>query len=266
MVQQGDFTVELVEANSKTPFKEHYKNAKVYVEVEPEAEYFINIKKTGKERRHVSVVKFVVDDTPLDYKLCYQQRELTSSPNYRGLRSVGNGMRTHTALKFEKPCLVGPKEDGRSGSSLMGKVEIKIHEGILRGKKTTRDHMKQAISSEVDSALLHHGNGKKVLRSTEGSETLSKPVSSKSFRSYKRGKEVETITLYYCAAVGLIQAGVLPKPDLYEHHRMVEKFVSTGRGQSRQCQANSIDISSSSSSAQDESKDKPSLKRKFGEN
>ena len=29
-----------------------------------------------------------------------------------------------------------------------------------------------------------------------------------------------TVTLNYCAALGLMEVGVLPKPDMWEYHRM----------------------------------------------
>jgi hypothetical protein len=49
MVRQGDFIVEIVEAESKTPFKEHTRKSDgtVFVEVEPDIEYFVHIKKVG---------------------------------------------------------------------------------------------------------------------------------------------------------------------------------------------------------------------------
>lgn len=35
-----------------------------------------------------------------------------------------------------------------------------------------------------------------------------------------KGQHLYTITLNYCSTLGLIEAGVLPKPGLWQHHRM----------------------------------------------
>jgi hypothetical protein len=43
MVQVGDFSVHLVDAETKTPFKEHVKDGKTYAEVEPDIDYFIAV-------------------------------------------------------------------------------------------------------------------------------------------------------------------------------------------------------------------------------
>jgi hypothetical protein len=50
MVRQGDFIVEIVEAESKTRFKEEHtrkSDGTVFVEVEPKIEYFVHIKRVG---------------------------------------------------------------------------------------------------------------------------------------------------------------------------------------------------------------------------
>ena len=41
MVQEGRFTVELVSADTKAAFQEHAKGHETFVEVEPEAGYFV---------------------------------------------------------------------------------------------------------------------------------------------------------------------------------------------------------------------------------
>lgn len=43
MVKVGDFTVELVAADSKVPFAEHTApNGQIYAEVEPDLDYYIH--------------------------------------------------------------------------------------------------------------------------------------------------------------------------------------------------------------------------------
>ena len=49
MVRQGDFEISIVLADTKIPFKEHTKDGKVYVEVEPDEDYFISMKPVGND-------------------------------------------------------------------------------------------------------------------------------------------------------------------------------------------------------------------------
>jgi hypothetical protein len=39
--------------------------------------------------------------------------------------------------------------------------------------------------------------------------------------SFKRGELLHSVTLKYCTVVGLIQAGLLPKPPLWEFQRLL---------------------------------------------
>jgi hypothetical protein len=41
MVQSGDFTIHLVNAETKEPLKEHEHSGQTYVEAEPDLDYFI---------------------------------------------------------------------------------------------------------------------------------------------------------------------------------------------------------------------------------
>eukprot|EP00957_Ditylum_brightwellii_P023484 1772066-Ditylum_brightwellii.AAC.1 len=50
-------------------------------------------------------------------------------------------------------------------------------------------------------------------------------------KDYEKGEIMEEFGLFYCTTVGLIYAGVLPKPPLWDHARMLKPFdpkTSTG--------------------------------------
>ena len=233
MVQQGDFKIEIVEAQSKIPFKEHHKDGKIFVEVEPEIEYYISTQKITSTSHHRTRLEIYIDGQKLDYHVDYKPLEIGTAPTYRGLRSVANGFRTYTALKFEKPRSTYNGGTRVMPGQLMGKIELIIYENIPTGgtRVSTAHQAKKTIGSGIDSELAQGSKRKKVLRSTEGTANFSgKHNSTAHKRSYKKGRLVDTITLNYCAAVGLIVAGVLPKPtDIYEHHRMVQKFTRVRR-------------------------------------
>jgi hypothetical protein len=69
---------------------------------------------------------------------------------------------------------------------------------------------------------------KKNLRSGEGHTVESHASdSNRLYLRYHTGAHLYTITLYYCATPGLIAVGVLPKPPLWDYHRMVKPANTT---------------------------------------
>ena len=83
MVKQGDFEIELVHADSKVPFKEHEKDGKVYVEVEPDAEYYISVKRIGRNHDGSLMVQYLVDDQDLGYHTTFHK--IDEEPDYSGV-------------------------------------------------------------------------------------------------------------------------------------------------------------------------------------
>jgi len=96
MVKQGDFTVELVNATTKQPFKEHTSsNGETYVEVEPGVEYFIHVDNQSDES-----VKWDVYVDKQD--LTYYQQTAANCECYCGIKKVRNGKPFYKALMFSK--------------------------------------------------------------------------------------------------------------------------------------------------------------------
>jgi hypothetical protein len=82
--------IELVYADTKLPFKEHTKDEKIYVEVEPDVEYFISIQQTGTGRAAHTLLKFIVDEQDLGYN-CVTMNHM-DQPVYRGVWNRVNGV------------------------------------------------------------------------------------------------------------------------------------------------------------------------------
>jgi hypothetical protein len=221
MVQAGCFKVSLVSADDKkTKFQEHSKDGKTFVEVEPDAEYFISIAKPKpylKGDAQTLLAWISVDDKPLGYSLSFRSNYQSDEPSIRGIYSLVNGESTHKALVFTKPKV---SQDGTANRGLlMGKVEVKIYEGVFAGLSQRTNFSSSFSASSVD--LNQSGlSKKKSLRSGEGTTSFSEKQPVASQHSYHKGKLIDTITLNYCAALGLIEVGVLPQPDLWTHHRM----------------------------------------------
>jgi hypothetical protein len=82
--------IELVYADTKMTFKEHTKDGKIYVEVEPDVEYFISMQQIGASQRGVTVSKIFVDEQDLGYLRYYTKRMVR--PAYQGVWNKANGV------------------------------------------------------------------------------------------------------------------------------------------------------------------------------
>lgn len=61
---------------------------------------------------------------------------------------------------------------------------------------------------------------KKGVKSDKGTRFEVKKKSRRS-KSYRSGRLLETVTLRYCSILGLVKAGILPKPPVWDYHRMI---------------------------------------------
>ena len=206
MVKVGDFTVQLVAADTKKPFKEHTApDGQVYAEVEPDMDYYIAI------RSDVGgiMMTFHVDGVDLGYKTHFSDPD-GGNAHYRGSWERRNGKETIAALHFNKT----RQEIGAQSNMLTGKVEVKIY---TRGEACyEQPHDFASASLTADSTL----GGKKCIKSTTSGSTSfdSTPAgqtASSTIVNYKYGAHLQTITLNYCTAFGLIYHKILaPPPDL----------------------------------------------------
>jgi hypothetical protein len=218
MVQRGNFKIELVYADTKIPFKEHTKDGKIYVEVEPDVEYFISIQQLGTiSSRGTTVATFVVDGKELGYS--HKSSKCRNRPSYKGIWSREQGLQNTKALKFTRPRV---SQDGTNVNRnlLMGKVEIKMHTGIAKGYKRQHEDFTSTFTATAVGLEQSGLAKKKSLRSGEGDIEITKNVSRERYVSYRRGQLLDIITLNYCATPGLMEVGVLEKPDAWTHHRM----------------------------------------------
>ena len=69
MVVYRGFSVQLVDAETKEPFKEFSKDNKHYAEVEPGAEYFIRLQRVAGGTSSIVRSSFTVDGVDLGYHL-----------------------------------------------------------------------------------------------------------------------------------------------------------------------------------------------------
>eukprot|EP00977_Amphora_coffeiformis_P009552 scaffold2204_cov166-Amphora_coffeaeformis.AAC.12 len=206
MVQQGDFVVQLVEANTKTPFKEHLHDGKTFVEVEPGEEYFIAIQKPTSTRFSGTLVeKYYVDGQDLRCYTSYNAREKLDKFHYRGCweKEANDLTSTITALRFVTPSIRAPASSA-AADKVVGKVEVKLFQGINPRSVSVVSFEPVKITPEVSGTV---DKSQKSVRSTNGK---CKEASGVGTTRYDCGPLLSTIALQYCTTPGLIGMGVIP--------------------------------------------------------
>jgi hypothetical protein len=207
MVKQGRFTVELVSADSKVKFQQHTKDGKTYVEVEPEAEYFVRV---AAEPAPLVRGRIDVDGKSLGYKFGISTRVKDKEKGLRGLYS--------TALMFAKAKVVNHSTNDEPQDApapfWTGNEQVQIVEEFDTGK--THTSSRKASQNKWDGGEDNVGfvigqtdPKKKGIMTTKGNFVSESTKYTGVHRKYKKGRLLETIQLNYCSTVGLIVAGVL---------------------------------------------------------
>jgi hypothetical protein len=228
MVIVNDFEFQLVSAKDKIPFKEYTKDGKTYVEVEPDAEYFLSVKKVTHKASKVKC-EYRVDGKDLQSTKTYFRPKRRA--HFVGNHSRSEGIKHKNALKFVRASFKNTNDKSRSTMAGMGKVELVVHNAIFDGQRKRRDPKASYPTFTAPTIRINdeaYITMKKDLRSGEGHHVESKPYDKNTVRKcYKKGDHLYTITLHYCATPGLIAVGVLPKPPLWDYHRILEPSKNT---------------------------------------
>ena len=222
MPTKGNFSVELVDANTKVAFKEFpgSNGVDAYVEVEPNLEYFVQDKSDYPKGYILAEIQ--VDGVHLGY-ICSNLEEGKIykfgvwSYNAITSQSVNTALQVHKAVSHS--ALVH-SEDVTETKSDVGMVEVLLYEDIqLEGNNQMEDVVLKfaGTSPVIDS---QHHTYTKHLKSLSG-EKQEFDHDNGIRRNYKRGNKLDSIKVRYCSTVGLIENGVLPKPPLWEWHRML---------------------------------------------
>ena len=235
MVKEGIYKVELVNAVTNQAFQEHVgPDGNVYAEVEPDTDYFVRVSVEGSADNPVCFT-FVVDGQLMDY----------SAGNKNGVVRGGrfgdfareNGTDTRRALRFQKIKAThqsSRKKDGVLDEKGFGSVEVHFWE-LLRPFSDDRPPPELTVQSrwthgntDLITAMMSETKIKddKILMTGLGNTTLT--YESFSLLHWRRGKHIGCLKIRYCTTVGLILAGILPKPPGWEwrHHAEPGKAYS----------------------------------------
>ena len=231
MPTKGKFSVELINAATKEAFLEFDAKGKgkrgvdAYVEVEPNAEYFLRMK--NNYSRFKVELSFKVDGVDLNYTHSLNPGETHDCGLYS--YDEAEATSTHTSLKFDKifrqreqqQCSnPDPEEDNEKQytwfSSDIGTVEVTFYREISsKGsyKMNTTKPISFVENPQNEDDQLN--NSRKRVKSNSGKKLKSSHDDGMRDKS-KRGRKLETIKVRYCSTVGLIENGVLPEPPNWE--------------------------------------------------
>jgi hypothetical protein len=202
----GALSVQLVNAETKEPFEEHIlPNGSRYTEVEPNAEYWIRIVANLQQNEHGEcVVK--VDKEDLGYSTFVSGKE----EHFLGIWNRDKTTETNQALKVVELRVESNKP------FCTGSIKVHFYQALASGIELSSC---KRVTSRWEGGFLPtlFAQDKKTVKSSPGAKTTTKPVSPPTERTkFVRGKLLESITLRYCTALGLIYAGVLPKPAQWD--------------------------------------------------
>ena len=199
MVVNREFSVQLVDAITKQPFKEHRHDGKVYVEVEPGSEYYIQVKVDNTFKGGKVYAEFFVDGKDLDYHATLSAGE---SPRLHGLYSYSKGTSTKKSLKFEQPNFLTDAGKHNPTRALIGKVTVVFSKAIYKGTRPKSNVTPPRLAPEAVTKGCEKGLEKKVVQSSQGSRVKSWKAPTKT-HCYARGNYLAGVTLQYCTALGL---------------------------------------------------------------
>lgn len=176
--------VELVEAESKRPFKKHKgPDDNTYVEVEPEAEYFIKVIISMPEKKTICDAKVTlrVDGESLGYKLNLSNFTKVAKNGtakymyYAGYYFRKNGVESLTSLKFGAPSTRNLSDEqpktGKVAVSLLvrNKPVPKNRQKLQSNKPVSKNRQNQQSSpSDFETKL----NGKPIFSSEKAVQTV----------------------------------------------------------------------------------------------
>ena len=227
MPTKTDYALHIIEATTQQPFKEHPGKDEIdaFVEVEPGLEYYIKIENYSETK--VIIVHYEVDGKDLE-------NSSTIDPENHSMQGFWSydkeSQRSKsTALKFSK--LVSQPQRTHSHTQCcnenkatdVGIIKITIYEKIFQDGYHYMEPLESNFDDHNDTTTNRskfQDKTNKFLCSQVGTNENDFVEDDGKRRNYIYGKQLEIIQVKYCTALGLIFGGVLPKPPLWDFHKM----------------------------------------------
>ena len=220
MPSKGPYTVEIIDAKTGLPFKEHpgRNGMDGYIEAEPGLDYFIRFQNNSTL---VTLWEKKVDGIKSNYNYPMQPGESYND----GLWSYNSRTRTSTneALSFQilavNPRTMQDKDSDRNNK--VGVIEIDIYENIYTDGYYHMNDLKNNFEGTSKVNATHAQEMKKFLKSETGS-VKSDEVDLGKRRNYRFGTKLQSFKIKYCSTLGLIVDGVLPKSPTWDYFKMIK--------------------------------------------
>ena len=196
------FEVEVVNAETKKSFKKHIaSDGRTYIEVEPDAQYFIELKVVSTKK---VVAHVVVDGVSTGYL-----NLLSNLEAYFGQFQDKDGELTTTAFKFKK--IIGSVS---AVTPFIGKIEVVFHSAKILEERVPPERL--SGNSQLKDPELTEDVMEKSVYTTKG-DVLVNRVQEPNYltRFFSKGEVLHKKELYYCTAFGLIAVGILPPPPVF---------------------------------------------------
>jgi hypothetical protein len=221
MVKIGRLTLELVAADTKIAFKEHTKDGKTYVEVEPDVEYFIRVgAEAGPE---VVKVRLYVDGKNLGYWGKLEAKKKNVSRTF-GLWSYDGSRSSERALIFAKAKVFNRSNSDQEAPFWTGKVEAIFWSCVDTGETYIESACKNKWETgDIGVVIGQSDPALKGVMTQEGNLEKSHKDSGKRRRT-TRLNQLPTVTLHYCSAAGLMAAGVFGPVDRMVMARRLNEY------------------------------------------
>jgi hypothetical protein len=190
MVVVHGFDVQLVDAFTNNPFPLHEGlDGKFYVEVEPDAEYFVVARKVQTTATKVVLVEHMVDGKEIPGSAIFQYLEALGAERKLGIRQFhADGTSSNRSFRFMKPP-INPSLAKSSAAAVtsMGDAEVRFFEGSALVHSTPISNIAAAAASPkfMLSSISHAEamDKKKAIRSGEGTNTSDRLPSASSQKS-----------------------------------------------------------------------------------
>jgi hypothetical protein len=214
MVRVGSFTVELVNAETDELFLEHHHASQHYAEIEPNAQYWVRVH-NHLPKDQMCICEMEVDGKELEPCFCLRGGEVSDN----GARNLVDMVDAKRALQVKKT-IENSTQDAAIGFWI-GSVKVKFYSATKMHERWQNKCENPQSTWQRGEAPKACSNGQKAVVSSIG--TIEKTICATPgiYTTYSRGEWLQTIELHYCTAVGLIYVEVLPKPPLWDYHRML---------------------------------------------
>lgn len=162
------------------------------------------------------LVKYSIDGEDIGYRT-----SLSSTDEWTaGLWSLVNGKETDKAFRFQKNSVMDCAADA-GGKPWTGSIEVCFYHAVENGYIARNDIQSKWVGGGEIGTLIGE-QARKGVKSCVGS-TLGRVEhhdKKRKVMDYRETSKLNSIKLHYCTAVGLIYTGVLPRPPLWDLHRM----------------------------------------------